>query len=76
MTSISTLSRGIKKALSTLSIVSILALSTGCSSMPDFVKEGVQEGIWKSGPNRMGERIPNMEGDWDRFCLRTPHLCG
>ena len=44
--------------------------------MPDFVKEGVQEGIWKSGPNRMGERIPNMEGDWDRFCLKTPHLCG
>jgi hypothetical protein len=66
----------IKRLIKVASMVSILALSTGCSSIPDFVKEGYQEALWKSGPNRYGERIPNMEGDWDRFCLKTPHLCG
>jgi len=64
----------IKRGLSISTLLSILALSTGCSSI------GLQNGQrvpWDPVPPfSYGDRIPNMEGDYDRFCRQEPWLCG
>ena len=72
---LSTLSRGI--------IISILSISTlqGCSSLSTGSQDGVIDVIKETvmrDPDRApwdppvgvgyGARIPNMKGDWDRFC--------
>ena len=78
----STLSRGI--------IISLLSLSTlqGCSSMSTHSQDGLQDLIfngWSQVPGQQpwdppvelgyGARIPNMQGDWDRFCSPDPKKC-
>jgi len=76
---VSRLSRGI--------IISIVSLSTlqGCSSMSTGSQDGIMDVIIKAASHDplsrpwdppveiggYGARIPNMQGDWDRFCGQT-----
>jgi len=71
-----------KRLSMVLSMLSILALSTGCSSMgsvydhpPSFLEDLERGGSSRSTrpwhpPDGFsyGDRIPNMKGDYKRFC--------
>ena len=69
-----------RRIMASMSLLAVMALSTGCSSMG-----GSQDGFWSlstEGALRdprlrpwdppigvgYGTRVPNMQGDWERFC--------
>ena len=80
---LSTSRSGSRPSLSRGIIISILSLSMlqGCSSLSTGGHDGFQDLIfsgWSSDPTLRpwdppvgvgyGARIPNMEGDWERYC--------
>ena len=86
----SRLSRGI---ITSISLLAVITLSTGCSSTPgyqdahqDGFKNAFIKGLMKGDPSSRpwdppahigyGARVPNMEGDWKRFCEQDPAKCG
>ena len=70
-----------KKVITSISIVGVSMWLQGCSSMSTG---GSQDGFWSLSEDSMrdprlrpwdppigvgyGARIPNMQGDWERFC--------
>jgi hypothetical protein len=82
----SRLSRGI--IISTLSILVLQGCaSTGYQGDQDGFKSSFMKGLSRGSgghqtawdpPEWMGygARIPNMEGDWERFCKQDPARCG
>ena len=56
--------RGFNKALSMISILSMLVLSTGCSSF----NEGFRKPITDDRHGDYGARIPNMDNEYEMFC--------
>jgi hypothetical protein len=67
-----------------ISILSILIVNTGCSSIStstgeDAVSKWLYEGNYvvrgvNDAPD-YGARLPNNVGDYDRFCLERPWTC-
>ena len=70
-----------KKVITSISIVGISMWLQGCSSMSTGGQDGFMDVIIssiESDPSRRpwdppvgvgyGARIPNMQGDWERFC--------
>jgi len=82
---LSRLSRGI--IISTLSISMLQGCASTSTGDQDGFKNAFMKGLSRgSGGHQTawdppewqgyGARIPNMEGDWERFCRRDPASCG
>jgi hypothetical protein len=85
---LSTLSRGIIASMLSLSLLQGCASTHHQEAYQDpGIKNSFVKGLLRgSGGHQTrwdppewqgyGARIPNMEGDWDRFCKADPSKCG
>jgi hypothetical protein len=87
MTSRLSISRGIIISILSISMLQGCASRGGYQGDQDSFKSSFMKGLSRGSgghqtvwdpPEWMGygARIPNMEGDWERFCKEEPARCG